>query len=151
MLAQIGFLCLQFEPQHEISNNVVCATNKASDQPAHTHSLISFEYSLSVKLLTKHHLEFLSLNGGCTGLFESIHVKLPHCWKSHASAHLVLSCKQYNSWRNVTFENNSSVCRPYITVLNLKWIVLFLNQYILLWAFKRASFFPAVLSTQTLR
>ena len=29
-----------FEPVHEISNNVVCATNKASDQPAHTHSLI---------------------------------------------------------------------------------------------------------------
>ena len=28
------------EPQHEISNNVVCATSKASDRPAHTHSLI---------------------------------------------------------------------------------------------------------------
>ena len=28
------------EPQHEISNNVVCATSKASDQPAHTRSLI---------------------------------------------------------------------------------------------------------------
>ena len=29
-----------FEPRHEISNNVVCATSKASDQPAHRHSLI---------------------------------------------------------------------------------------------------------------
>ena len=28
-----------FEPHHEISNNVVCATSKASDQPAHTRSL----------------------------------------------------------------------------------------------------------------
>ena len=28
------------EPVHEISNNVVCATSKASDQPAHTPSLI---------------------------------------------------------------------------------------------------------------
>ena len=28
------------EPRHEISNNVVCATSKASDQPAHTGSLI---------------------------------------------------------------------------------------------------------------
>ena len=28
------------EPLHEISNNVVCATSKASDQPAHTPSLI---------------------------------------------------------------------------------------------------------------
>ena len=30
----------RYEPQHEISNNVVCATSKASDQPAHTRSLI---------------------------------------------------------------------------------------------------------------
>ena len=30
----------RFEPRHEISNNVVCATSKASDQPAHTRSLI---------------------------------------------------------------------------------------------------------------
>ena len=30
----------QNEPRHEISNNVVCATSKASDQPAHTRSLI---------------------------------------------------------------------------------------------------------------
>ena len=28
------------EPVHEISNNVVCATSKASDQPAHTRILI---------------------------------------------------------------------------------------------------------------
>ena len=27
-------------PRHEISNNVVCATTKGSDQPAHTRSLI---------------------------------------------------------------------------------------------------------------
>ena len=31
---------LIFEPWHEISNNVVCATSKDSDQPAHTRSLI---------------------------------------------------------------------------------------------------------------
>ena len=28
------------EPRHEISNNVVCATSKASDQPAHMRRLI---------------------------------------------------------------------------------------------------------------
>ena len=28
-----------YEPRHEISNNVVCATSKGSDQPAHTRSL----------------------------------------------------------------------------------------------------------------
>ena len=41
-----------------------------------------------VKLLTEHHLEFLSLKGGCRGLFESTPVKMPHCWKSHALAQL---------------------------------------------------------------
>ena len=29
-----------YEPKHDISNNVVCAISKASDQPAHTRSLI---------------------------------------------------------------------------------------------------------------
>ena len=29
-----------YEQWHEISNNVVCATSKGSDQPAHTHRLI---------------------------------------------------------------------------------------------------------------
>ena len=28
------------EPRHEMSNNVVCATSKGSDQPVHTRSLI---------------------------------------------------------------------------------------------------------------
>ena len=33
-------IAIPFEPRHEISNNVVCATSKASDQPAHKRSLI---------------------------------------------------------------------------------------------------------------
>ena len=37
------------EPVHEISNNVVCAASKASDQPAHTRSLIrAFTSHLSI-------------------------------------------------------------------------------------------------------
>ena len=37
------------EPVHEISNNVVCAISKASDQPAHTRSLIrAFASRLSI-------------------------------------------------------------------------------------------------------
>ena len=35
---------------------------------------------MTVKLLTEHHLEFLSLTGGCTCLSESTLVKMPHCW-----------------------------------------------------------------------
>ena len=38
-----------YEPVHEISNNVVCATSNASDQPAHTRSLIrAFATRLSI-------------------------------------------------------------------------------------------------------
>ena len=39
-----------------------------------------------VKLLTEHHLEFLSLNGSCTGSFESTLAKVPHIWKSRHSS-----------------------------------------------------------------
>ena len=45
---------------------------------------------MSVELLTEHHLELLSLTGGCTGSSESTLVKMPHCWKSHVEAHIVL-------------------------------------------------------------
>ena len=31
---------IKFEPRHEIANNVVLATSKGSDQPAHKRSLI---------------------------------------------------------------------------------------------------------------
>ena len=41
-----------------------------------------------VKLLTEHHLEFLSLKGGCRGSSESTLVKMSNCWKSHAAAHM---------------------------------------------------------------
>ena len=42
-----------------------------------------------VKLLTEHHLEFLSLKGGCRRSSESTHVKMPHCWKSHTLAQVL--------------------------------------------------------------
>ena len=47
---------------------------------------LSLEYSLTVKLLSEHHLEFLSLKGGCRGSSESTLVKMSNCWKSHAAA-----------------------------------------------------------------
>ena len=55
-----------------------------------------------VKLLTEHHLEFLSLTGGYRGSSESTHVKMPHCWKSHATAQLfchVTGLTHYSSQR----------------------------------------------------
>ena len=39
-----------------------------------------------VKLLTEHHLEFLSLKGGYRGSSESTLVKMSNCWRSHAAA-----------------------------------------------------------------
>ena len=43
---------------------------------------------MSVKLLTEHHLAFLSLKGDCTGSSESTLVKMSNCWKSHDTAQL---------------------------------------------------------------
>ena len=43
-----------------------------------------------VKLLTEHHLEFLSLKGGCRGSSESTLVKMSKCWKSHVLAQFTL-------------------------------------------------------------
>ena len=44
-----GIANIIIEPVHEISNNDVCATSNASDQPAHTRSLIrSFASRLSI-------------------------------------------------------------------------------------------------------
>ena len=45
-----------------------------------------------VKLLTEHHLEFLSSKGGCRGSSESTLVRMSNCWKSRALAHL---CRGY--------------------------------------------------------
>ena len=64
------------EPVHEISNNVLCATSKASSSAcayAQTDQslCLSLEYSMNVKLLTEQYLEFLSLKGGYTGSSES--------------------------------------------------------------------------------
>ena len=55
-----------------------------------------------VKLLPEHHLEFLSLKGGCRGLSESTHVKMPHCWKSLHSSFLGADTKggQHN-WASI--------------------------------------------------
>ena len=46
---------------------------------------------MSVKLLTEHTLEFLSLKGGCTGSSESTLIKVPHCWKSHVATQILIS------------------------------------------------------------
>ena len=43
-----------------------------------------------VNLLTEHHLEFLSLIRGCRGSSESTLVKIPHGWRSHVAAQILM-------------------------------------------------------------
>ena len=52
--------CKINELHNEISNNVVCATSKGSDQPAQSDQSIcySLEYSRTLSLLTEHHWSF---------------------------------------------------------------------------------------------
>ena len=71
---------------------------------------------MSVKLLTEHYLEFLSLTGGCTGSFESTLVKMPHCWKSCVMAQVLY----------VSFTEDSSE-RPLLTLCMLGILHAFLS------------------------
>ena len=50
-----------------------------------------FENSMIVKLLTEHHhdLGASKLNMRLQRFGESTHFKMPHCWKSHALAHVI--------------------------------------------------------------
>ena len=79
-----------------------------------------------VKLLTELHLKFLSLKGGCRGSSLSTHVKMPHCWKSHALAKILFYMYTY------TRELEHS--KPYIDIQYLSIIqnsVMFLDIKIL--------------------
>ena len=55
---------------------------------------------MSVKLLSGHHLKFLSLKEGCTGSPESTLVKIPHCWKIRVTAQFGFCCNtaKNNRW-----------------------------------------------------
>ena len=53
---------------------------------------------MTVRLLTEHHLEFISLKGGCTGSSVSTVVKIPHYWKSHVMAHVLIDKKALNQY-----------------------------------------------------
>ena len=51
---------------------------------------------------------------GCTGLSESMHVKMPHCWKSHVTAHICLSAFGFS---NIAFSIPSHFINvPYLTL-----------------------------------
>ena len=58
---------------------------------------MSLEYSMTVKLLTEQHLEFLSTKGGCTSSSESTLVKMLHSWKSHVAAYIWANIKLFHA------------------------------------------------------
>ena len=58
-----------------------------------------------VKLLTEHHLGFLSLKGGCRGSSESTLVKMSNCWKYHAAAQILDDMWQGRDGRKVVYMN----------------------------------------------
>ena len=73
---------------------------------------------MTVKLLTEHHLEFLSFKGGCTGSSESTLVKMAHSWNSHVAAHYYDMCmyfdrKTYMKLKTLTGPQISFLCRVY--------------------------------------
>ena len=55
---------------------------------------LSLKYSMSVNLLTEHHLELRSLKGGCIDSSVSTLFKKPHCWKSRVTTHLSFQRQQ---------------------------------------------------------
>ena len=70
-----------------------------------------------VKLLTENYLQFLSLKGDCRGSSESTLVKMPHCWKSHATAQLVFNTFVTKSVGSICSSTENSLI---ITVLKVK-------------------------------
>ena len=70
------------EPQHDISNNVLCATSKGLDQD-------------------------LSLKGGCTGSSQSTLCQMPQCWKSHIVAQIIIPKQNSRLGMSVTTQGGS--------------------------------------------
>ena len=70
---------------------------------------------MSVKLLTEHLLEVLSLKGGCTGSSDPTPVKMSNCWKSHAAAHLpFIFFFQTECMQSI---NEADVCGQYVELI----------------------------------
>ena len=77
---------------------------------------------MKIKLPTEHHLEFLSLKGGCTGSSESTLVKMPHCWKSYDKAQLFKHVCSY-----FVFVKSESSCGTALQVHYMREVPHFIN------------------------
>ena len=70
-----------------------------------------------VKLLTEHHLEFLSLKRGYRGSSESTLVKMSNCWKSHALAHMI-KFKIKISYMNMYYSSSPATHHEHMTLVD---------------------------------
>ena len=67
---------------------------------------------MSVNLLTEHNLKLLTLKGGCTGSSEYTLVKIPHCWKSHVEAHIIVDFHSMDALcMKISLANQKSMTR----------------------------------------
>ena len=80
---------------------------------------------MSVKLLTEHHLEFLSLIGGCSGSSESTLVKMPHCWNDISTLHLGRQLAFVAAETGLTLP--LAIC-----YLNVEWLQIYLKPKVTL-------------------
>ena len=113
-------------------DNVVCATSKGSAQSDQS-LCYSLKYFMIVKLLTEHHLRFLSLTGGCTDWSESTLVKMPHCWKSHVTAQI--SSVYDQKMAQARFCNAVLTVLSYFTIISLWLLTDRSKAVLLLWIF----------------
>ena len=75
------------------------------------------EYFMTVKLLTEHQLEILSLKGGSADSYECTHIKIPYFGKSHVAAQFFLLlcgclCSVSVGWSVVACD--SDISRSYL-------------------------------------
>ena len=81
-----------------------------------------------VKLLTEHHLEFLSLTGGCGGSSESTLVKMSNCWKSQSTAQFLYRIPSTLNSENIDRFQADEIVRP-SSVQNVSGRLCSLNGY----------------------
>ena len=75
---------------------------------------------MTVKLLTEHHLKFLSLKGDYKGSSESTLVKIPHCGKSHVAPEAIQAASTFLRARSFRFFFFVAFIRNDITIVQNK-------------------------------
>ena len=68
---------------------------------------------MTFKLLTEPHLEFISLTRGFTCSYESTLIKMPHCWKSHVMAQVILYLS-YDDASGSEITPCNKICKPLV-------------------------------------